>query len=87
MAVDAPKGVDAPKDDSVKKPDVPKKEVELSEEDVALKEALELMVTRSNDTEPGIVKMALEGLRKEIRTATSCVQSPLSHSRNLRYLS
>lgn len=74
MAADAPaKKEEAPKDgDKGKKADkdAPKKEVELSEEDLALKEALELMVTRVSDPEPGVVKLALEGLRKEIRTAT-----------------
>lgn len=77
MAADAPpKKEEAPKkDEKGKKPgdkDAPKKEVELSDEDAALKEALELMVTRASDPEPGVVKLALEGLRKEIRTATRC---------------
>lgn len=58
-----------PKGDELKEP------VELSEEDQALKDSLELAVTRTGDAEAGVVKMALELLRKEIREATSSMTS------------
>ena len=48
-----------------------KKEVELSEEDAALKENLELMVTRSADPQAGVAKLAMETMRSSIKTATS----------------
>ena len=47
-----------------------KKEVELSDEDLALKENLELMVTRSADPKAGVAKLAMETMRSEIKTAT-----------------
>jgi 26S proteasome regulatory subunit N1 len=50
-----------------------KTEVELSEEDVALKENLELMVMRASDPKAGVAKLALETMRSEIRTATRYV--------------
>eukprot|EP00271_Cylindrocystis_brebissonii_P003252 TRINITY_DN1402_c0_g1_i1.p1 TRINITY_DN1402_c0_g1~~TRINITY_DN1402_c0_g1_i1.p1 ORF type:complete len:915 (+),score=203.59 TRINITY_DN1402_c0_g1_i1:289-3033(+) len=52
-----------------------KKEDELSEEDLALKESLELLVTRVQDEEAGVQKLALESMRQEIRTATSSMTS------------
>lgn len=70
MAADAPPKKDEASKDGKKPADAPKKEVELSEEDLAIKEGLELMVTRASDPEPGVVKLALEGMRNEIRTAT-----------------
>jgi len=51
-----------------------KPEVEMSEEDAALKENLELMVTRAGDPAAGVAKLALETMRKEIKTATRCVR-------------
>ena len=50
-----------------------KTEVELSEEDAALKENLELMVMRASDPKAGVAKLALETMRSEIRTATRYV--------------
>lgn len=47
-------------------------EVELSEEDAALKENLELMVMRASDPKAAVAKLALETMRREIRTATRC---------------
>lgn len=57
------------KDEKNKKDE--KKEVELSEEDLALKENLELMVTRSADPLAGVAKLAMETMRSSIKTATS----------------
>jgi len=51
-----------------------KLEAELSEEDAALKENLELMVMRASDPNAGVAKLALETMRREIRTATRCVE-------------
>lgn len=48
---------------------------DLSEEDVALKEKLELLVTRAMDKESAIQKAALETIRTEIRSATSSMTS------------
>eukprot|EP00903_Cladosiphon_okamuranus_P015551 g14356.t1 len=48
---------------------------ELSEEDKALKEGLELAVTRVDDSEPGIVRNALKHLSSEIRSATTSMTS------------
>jgi len=42
---------------------------ELSEEDRALKENLELLVTRAVDKDVGVQKLALETIRSEIRSA------------------
>jgi len=47
-----------------------KPEMEMSEEDAALKENLELMVMRASDPQEGVAKLALETMRREIRTAT-----------------
>jgi hypothetical protein len=44
--------------------------MEMSEEDAALKENLELMVMRASDPQEGVAKLALETMRREIRTAT-----------------
>jgi 26S proteasome regulatory subunit N1 len=55
--------------------DEPVEPEQLSEEDEELKANLELMVTRTQDPEPALQKAALEGLRKEIRTATSSMTS------------
>lgn len=61
-----------------------KKEEELSEEDIALKQNLELLVERAQDPEPGIQKASLEQMRQEIRTSTSSMTSvpkPLKYLR------
>ncbi|CAK7322712.1 unnamed protein product [Dovyalis caffra] len=52
-----------------------KKDEDLSEEDLALKQQLELYVERVQDPEPGIQKLALENMRQEIRTSTSSMTS------------
>lgn len=52
-----------------------KEEDELSPEDKALQEGLELAVQRTNDSELGVVSAALEHLRKEIRSATTSMTS------------
>ena len=66
----------APSEEKKQEKGGPKKEekkvVELSDEDLALKENLELMVTRVADPDSGVAKLALETMRKEIRTATRC---------------
>ncbi|KAG0487907.1 hypothetical protein HPP92_006718 [Vanilla planifolia] len=46
-----------------------------SDEDLALKQQLELYVERVQDADPGIQKFALESMRQEIRTATSSMTS------------
>ncbi|KAL2466538.1 26S proteasome non-ATPase regulatory subunit 2B [Abeliophyllum distichum] len=48
-----------------------KKDEYLSEEDLALKQQLEVYVKTVQDSNPGLQKAALESLRQEIRTATS----------------
>lgn len=50
-------------------------DAELSEEDRALKERLQLMVSRTMDREEGVQKLALETIRSEIRSATSSMTS------------
>jgi 26S proteasome regulatory subunit N1 len=60
--------------DAKKKKDE-KKDEDLSEEDQALKQQLELYVERVQDVDPAIQKMALEAMREEIRTATSSMTS------------
>jgi len=52
-----------------------KKEDELSDEDLKLKESLELMVERIQDPEPSVANMALLGIIKEIKTATTSMTS------------
>ncbi|XP_078438316.1 26S proteasome non-ATPase regulatory subunit 2 homolog A-like [Wolffia australiana] len=52
-----------------------KKDEDLSEEDLALKQQLELYVERVQDSDPGVQKLALESMRQEIRTATSSMTS------------
>ncbi|KAL9252123.1 26S proteasome non-ATPase regulatory subunit 2 homolog A-like protein [Drosera capensis] len=59
--------------DSKKKQD--KKDEDLSEEDLALKQQLELYVERVQDTDPGLQRTALESMRQEIRTSTSSMTS------------
>ncbi|XP_073010327.1 26S proteasome non-ATPase regulatory subunit 2 homolog A-like [Typha latifolia] len=63
----------ASKDPKRKKDD--KKDDDLSDEDLALKQQLELYVERVQDVDPGVQKLALESMRQEIRTATSSMTS------------
>ena len=48
---------------------------ELSAEDAELKANLLLMVSSASDPDAGVQRLALEGLRKEIRSATSSMTS------------
>ncbi|GAB0498513.1 hypothetical protein MMPV_009858 [Pyropia vietnamensis] len=50
-------------------------EEDLSEEDAALKEQLELLVERVQDADAGVQKLALDTIRSEIRSATSSMTS------------
>ncbi|XP_058084779.1 26S proteasome non-ATPase regulatory subunit 2 homolog A-like isoform X2 [Magnolia sinica] len=52
-----------------------KKDEDLSDEDLALKQQLELYVERVQDSDPGVQKLALESMRQEIRTSTSSMTS------------
>ncbi|XAR49588.1 hypothetical protein NMG60_11032840 [Bertholletia excelsa] len=52
-----------------------KKDEDLSEEDLALKQQLELYVERVQDSDPGLQKAALESMRQEIRSSTSSMTS------------
>lgn len=79
---DAP--ADAPADPNDTIADLPSKKKaekeekpddELSEEDQALKEKLELLVTRVKDSNTGVQKLALQTIRSEIRSATSSMTS------------
>ena len=51
------------------------KEPELSEEDLALKTNLELLVERLSDADAGVVKLALGTMTSEIRSATASMTS------------
>ncbi|GIL54030.1 hypothetical protein Vafri_9585 [Volvox africanus] len=51
------------------------KEPELSEEDLALKANLDLMVERLGDPDPGVVKLSLTTMISEIRSATASMTS------------
>ena len=71
----APKGKD---DDKLLTKEEKKKKEEaedMSEEDLALKEEMELLVTRVSDPEPALRLTALETMVKEVRTATSSMTS------------
>ncbi|KAK7263689.1 hypothetical protein RJT34_31283 [Clitoria ternatea] len=61
------------KDDAVAKKKVENED--LSDEDLALKQQLELYVERVQDPDPGLQKVALESMRQEIRTSTSSMTS------------
>ncbi|KAE9592999.1 hypothetical protein Lal_00028985 [Lupinus albus] len=61
------------KDDAVTKKKVENED--LSDEDLALKQQLELYVERVQDSDPGLQKVALESMRQEIRTSTSSMTS------------
>jgi 26S proteasome regulatory subunit N1 len=63
-----------PKENQEKKADKQKEE-ELTEEDQRLKDALDLLVERVQDPEEGIRRIALEQLKKEIRSSTSSMTS------------
>ncbi|XP_057455621.1 26S proteasome non-ATPase regulatory subunit 2 homolog A [Lotus japonicus] len=63
----------APKDDAVAKKKVETED--LSDEDLALKQQLELYVERVQDPDAGLQKVALESMRQEIRTSTSSMTS------------
>ncbi|KAK4577645.1 hypothetical protein RGQ29_027952 [Quercus rubra] len=52
-----------------------KRDEDLSEEDLALKQQLELYVERVQDADPNLQKVALESMRQEIRTSTSSMTS------------
>ena len=55
-----------------------------SEEDIQKKEELELLVTRTQDADEGIARVALETLKTEIKSATSsmtAVPKPLKFLR------
>uniref|UniRef100_A0A7S2R9L3 26S proteasome non-ATPase regulatory subunit 2 homolog n=2 Tax=Rhizochromulina marina TaxID=1034831 RepID=A0A7S2R9L3_9STRA len=60
---------------SGKKKDVAAEEDEMSPEDRALLEGLELAVERTKDADHGVVASALEHLRKEIRSSTTSMTS------------
>ncbi|XP_047337356.1 26S proteasome non-ATPase regulatory subunit 2 homolog A-like [Impatiens glandulifera] len=66
--------VKVPVKDPKKKKDE-KKDEDLPEEDLALKQQLELYVERVQDSDPAIQKVALESMRQEIRTSTSSMTS------------
>lgn len=65
--------VKVPSKDPKKKDE--KKDEDLSEEDLALKQQLELYVERVQDPDPGLQRVALESMRQEIRNATSSMTS------------
>ncbi|XP_065875692.1 26S proteasome non-ATPase regulatory subunit 2 homolog A-like [Euphorbia lathyris] len=65
--------VKVPSKDPKKKDD--KKNKDLSDEDIALKQQLELYVERIQDPDPGLQKVALQRMRQEIRSATSSMTS------------
>ncbi|XP_065875690.1 26S proteasome non-ATPase regulatory subunit 2 homolog A-like [Euphorbia lathyris] len=53
-----------------------KKNADLSDEDIALKQQLELYVERIQDPDPGLQKVALESMRQGLRSATSSMTVP-----------
>ncbi|WJX50926.1 26S proteasome non-ATPase regulatory subunit 2 A [Trifolium repens] len=61
------------KDDAAAKKKIESED--LSDEDLALKQQLELYVERVQDSDPGLQKVALESMRQEIRTSTSSMTS------------
>ncbi|WVZ01883.1 hypothetical protein V8G54_022689 [Vigna mungo] len=63
----------AAKDDAISKKKVENED--LSDEDLALKQQLDLYVERVQDADPGLQKVALESMRQEIRTSTSSMTS------------
>lgn len=84
--------VAAPSQDPAKKPDTIEKkkkenENKMSEEDMRVKEEVELLVTRAADTDVRIAKIAVERLVELLRTSSSgslaAVPPPLKHVRAL----
>lgn len=76
IAVESSKEKNSERDDQKTKKDKDKKHAdELSEDDLALKEGLELAVTRLKEPEVALHKQALEHLRHEIKSATSSMTS------------
>eukprot|EP00177_Eucheuma_denticulatum_P007408 GFKZ01013492.1.p1 GENE.GFKZ01013492.1~~GFKZ01013492.1.p1 ORF type:complete len:1030 (+),score=203.73 GFKZ01013492.1:282-3371(+) len=71
----APPPADAPVKTDPKKKPAEDPDADLSEEDRALKEKLQLMVSRAMDADQGVQKLALETIRTEIRSATSSMTS------------
>ncbi|KAJ7533199.1 hypothetical protein O6H91_13G037300 [Diphasiastrum complanatum] len=71
----APQPPTKPASKDPKKKKEEKKDEDLSEEDLALKQQLELYVERVQDSDPGVQKLALESMRQEIRTSTSSMTS------------
>jgi 26S proteasome regulatory subunit N1 len=65
----------SPKKEGKKKDEKEKEPEEMSPEDKLLLEGLELAVTRTKDTDPGIVSTALEHLATEIKNATASMTS------------
>lgn len=51
------------------------KEADLSEEDLALKRSLEMMVERVQDADPGVQKAAIASIGDQIRSATTSMTS------------
>mmetsp|Transcript_16474 Transcript_16474/g.49335 ORF Transcript_16474/g.49335 Transcript_16474/m.49335 type:complete len:898 (+) Transcript_16474:187-2880(+) len=70
-------GADKKKEDAPKKKKTKQEEQEneLSEEDQRLKDDLDLMVTRLEDPEPGLVANAIKAIASEIKTATTSMTS------------
>lgn len=79
VAIPVPAGEGKKKDEKEKKPadkkkDKDKKE-ELSEEDQAKKEQLDLLAERARDPDLGVAKLALETIVSELKTSTSSMTS------------
>jgi 26S proteasome regulatory subunit N1 len=73
--IHAPQCLSTAEPDDKDKKDKSKEADEISAEDQALLEGLQLAVERVQDKDAGVQKMALEHLRKEIRAATSSMTS------------
>ncbi|KAK9285313.1 hypothetical protein L1049_024504 [Liquidambar formosana] len=71
-----------PSKDPKKKKDE-KKEEDLSDEDIALKQQLELYVERTQDADSGVQKLDLERMRQEIRASMSSMTSVPMKKRRL----
>ncbi|CAE8594993.1 unnamed protein product [Polarella glacialis] len=81
VALEVPSTDPKPKDDKKdekkdgKKKSAKDKEVELSEEDKVKKEELDLLALRAQDEDPGVAKMAIEAIVKELKEATGSMTS------------
>lgn len=64
-----------PPENAPKKAAPPEQQDELSEEDQALKDKLDMLVIRAKDVDQGVQKLALQTIRTEIRSATSSMTS------------